>query len=82
MKVFDLLNNMNNGRGVRILTDAGAEEMKKRERAYKRANKIHWAKNCYDERWYKEIEAELYRPIHQNIFWEYARAVRRFERLD
>ena len=72
--VADIINGMNGGRGLHILTEEGLRERDRRERAEKKARGIHWNTDVsIDEPWVRAIQAELFAPENEGRYWEWTK---------
>jgi hypothetical protein len=76
MGILAVMNAMNGGKGIRMLTEAGSEALNQYERAEKRLRKIHWNKDVSEEEWYQGFQQWLLSPEFEGKFWAYAQVRR------
>ena len=72
MKISEAINSMNNGKGLKVLTELGLETLKLELRREKKARRIHWKTDVRDEPWAEEIEKRYFAPEHEGKYWQYA----------
>ncbi len=77
MGILDVINGMNDGKGMRALTEEGEAELWRRSKARMRELGVNVYPRFRQTEEFRKLENELFAPENEGRYWTYATAIAR-----